>query len=151
MTVPMEDRRSTDRLDVSEACIGHRFGHFRHSAVRGVTFVSAMAVFFYAANVIDPGQSSAVDGLPLEQIDASNETSPIRSSGSLGALTSLDFTVQIHATTEGPRYTILDADGVLLGEMLEAEEVEMVAPGLELGGMLAEPMMLADPVDEIHR
>ena len=145
MTTPADDRRASDRIDVSDAGIGHRFGHFRHPVVRGAAFIMALGVFFFAANVIDPGQSSAVDGSPAQISDRLVDSSDLVSTGSLGALNGLTYTVEIHATAQGPRYTVIDADGAILGAMLEALEVEQVAPGLELEGMLTEPLMLAEP------
>jgi len=105
----------------------------------------ALTVFFYAANVIDPGQSSAVTGAPAKVADTHGPKTGPESIGSLGNLTSLEYTVEIHATVDGPRYTVRDANGVILGALLEATEVEQIAPGLELEGMLSEPLMLVEP------
>lgn len=143
MTIQADERRTSDRVDVSQAQIGHRFGHFRHGAVRMSAFVLALGVFFYAANAIDPGQSAAI----IEGPEALADEGPT-SIGRLGGLTSLEYTVEIHATIEGPRYTVRDSKGQVLGSMLEAMEVEQIAPGLEIEGMYSEPVMLAEPRGE---
>jgi hypothetical protein len=110
-----------------------------------MAFMMALGVFFYAAIVIDPGQSSARTGTHSESpINLIQPTLPLPT-GNLGSLTSLYYTVEIHATVEGPRYTVRDSQGALLGSMLEAYEVDQVAPGLEIEGMYAEPLMLAEP------
>ncbi len=145
MTTQADERRISDRVVVSEAQIGHRFGHFRHGAVRMCAVVMAMGVFFFAANAIHPGQTAAISEGP--ELIADEGPASI---GSLGGLTSLEYTVGIHATTDGPRYTVRDLKGQVLGSMLEAIEVEQIAPGLEIEGMYGEPMMLAEPQDDFH-
>lgn len=150
MTTPKDDRRSTDRLDLSSAGVGRRFGHFQRPLVRVAAIVLALGTFLYAANVIDPGQSVADNEPEAESSQVHAGQAPLASIGRLGALTSLNYTVEIHATIEGPRYTVRDASGVILGAMLEAAEVEQVAPGLELEDMISSPVMLADPKDEYH-
>jgi hypothetical protein len=151
MTTTKDDRRSSDRLDVSSAGVGRRFGHFHRPMVRVAAFILALGTFLYAANVIDPGQSAAVSEPEAEPSRVHAGQTPPVSIGRLGALTSLNYTVEIHATIEGPRYTVRDAGGVILGALLEAAEVEQVAPGLELEDMISSPMMLAEPRDDYHR
>ncbi|MCB9848588.1 MAG: hypothetical protein H6814_09265 [Phycisphaeraceae bacterium] len=150
MTAPTDDRRASERLDVADAGVGHRFGHFRRSFVHAVAFVLALGMFLYAANVIDPGQSSAHEDDPGAKPHPLRNPQAPESSGSLGTLSSPQYVVEIHATSEGPRYTVRDANGVVLGAMLEAVEVEQVAPGLEIEGMVGQPIMLAEPRDQLH-
>jgi len=151
MTARNDERRTSDRLDVSEARIGHRFGHFRHSAVRICAVLLAGVAFFYAADAIDPGQSAAVNPMPAAPAPTVTPRGDAQSLGSMGELSGLEYVIEIHATAEGPRYTVRSASGEILGAMLEAAEVEIVAPGAQMDGMIAEPMMLAEPRNDFRR
>lgn len=50
----------------------------------------------------------------------------------LGELTSPAYRILVYAAADGPRYTVLDHDGQILYENLEADEVYRVVPGLDV-------------------
>ncbi|TVQ65439.1 MAG: hypothetical protein EA379_00105 [Phycisphaerales bacterium] len=105
----------------------------------------AAGLFVMFARGIDPADSSAVStGVLSEHAPAT--VADFVNAGLLGQIESSGYTVRILATNDDePVYTVLDANGVILGERLRADEVYHVAPGLDINRMLmAEPLMLAD-------
>lgn len=50
----------------------------------------------------------------------------------VGELISSDFRILVYAGVDGPRYTVLNADGTVLSRGLHADEVYRTVPGLDV-------------------
>ena len=98
----------------------------RFSATLGrlLVIVSLTLAFLFMASIFVPSQSQAGNaevandpGPSLPSVDAHAGLT------SLGELKGVRHTVKIFATPEGPRYTILNTDGVEIGTLLSMRQV----------------------------
>ena len=125
----------------------------RFSATLGrlLVIVSLTLAFLFMASIFVPSQSQAGHaeiandpGPSLPSVDAHDGLT------SLGELKGVRHTVKIFATPEGPRYTVLDTDGVELGTLMSMRQViRHFGDDLPLGKFRAEaPVQLiqAEPV-----
>jgi len=127
--------------------------------------------FLWAASQIDPGASRAVDQTRPEsrlphEIDPFGDERPVDDPGDLeeladqlalsasadamatgviGSLEGRDHTIHIHATPDGPRFTITDQAGGVLASRLTAEQVYRRFPEYAGEHTIAGPMMMVDP------
>ncbi|MFG0274152.1 MAG: hypothetical protein ACF8QF_03755 [Phycisphaerales bacterium] len=105
--------------------------------------------FVAAALLVEPSPSPAGNARSMDapadldaETEATDEQAPDRVS--LGALEGLEHSLLIHATPEGPRYTLLDPLGNPIATDLPADEVYRVHPDADVDRMIAGPLMLAD-------
>lgn len=104
---------------------------------------SALAValgFLWITSRVDPGQSraSAPDTPPA--LDSAPAATP---AASMGVLEGRQLLVNLVATPQGPRYTVLDRTGAVLAERLTREELYQSFPDLRMDTIIAGPLMLA--------
>jgi len=133
---------------------GPRAGRSAWTAPRTLTRVAvaavAVAVFFVAADSIDPHQSTAAPSLPTRPDAATeNQDAPdYVKARSLGRYQARDHAIHIVATPEGPRYTITDPLGNILEAKLHEDELRsaLEAHGIESGAPAdnAATIMMAD-------
>ncbi len=119
--------------------------------------VVVVAAFLTTASVITPSASRASDeegALTEEQIEQMlAEADPVGTEApddlpSLGMMEGRERNIYISASPEGPRYTITDSLGNILGENLTASEVEEQFPDLGLENMVSGVGLMADvPLD----
>ncbi|MEE8154626.1 MAG: hypothetical protein V3T53_06650 [Phycisphaerales bacterium] len=125
----------------------------RFSATLGrlLVIVSLTLAFLFMASIFVPSQSEASNpeiandpGPSLPSVDAHDGLT------SLGELKGVRHTVKIFATPGGPRYTVLDTDGVELGTLMSMRQViRHFGDDLPLGKFRAEApvqLMHAEPV-----
>jgi len=106
---------------------------------RAAVAVAIALGFVLASTAIEPEDSRAAgDAAPGFAGPA-----PAADRVSLGALVGNGHCVHIHATPDGPRFSVTDARGVLMGEGLTAEEMATRFPDIELPSMLADAILHA--------
>lgn len=104
---------------------------------------SAIALgFLWITSRVDPDQSRASSAEQTTTIAAS----PSLPAASMGVLEGRELLVNIVATPDGPRYTVLDRTGAILAERLSQEELYQSFPDLRMDTVVAGPLMLA-PTD----
>ncbi|TVQ33860.1 MAG: hypothetical protein EA376_01080 [Phycisphaeraceae bacterium] len=134
--------------------------HPSRTLVRILVALVVASAFLYTASVIDPGPTAADDmagpgpaprpgyGPGPGNLDTYTPGAPgapdsddARRGGraSLGTLEGSRYILQIHATTEGPRYTVTDITGAVLAEDLSADEVDSKFPEIDIEGMILPP------------
>ncbi len=91
---------------------------------RLLVIVTLTRAFLFMASIFVPDESRAGNtqiaddaGTSLPSADAHDGLS------SLGELKGVRHTVKIFATPEGPRYSIFDSDGVVIGTLLSMRQV----------------------------
>jgi hypothetical protein len=107
--------------------------------------------FVAAALLVEPSPSPAGSARPIDAPADADPTNPDAVAGeqpsdrvSLGSLLGLEHSLLIHATPEGPRYTLLDPLGNPIATDLAGDEVYRVHPDADVDRMIAGPLMLAD-------
>ena len=122
---------------------------------RFLATAALFTAFVVMASVFRPGDSSASnnkpfintsDGTSKSPTDTSADTSDKNSEASadtnselakLGTLHARNHRVEVFATPFGPRYTIYDREGNLLGELLNTDEVQNEFPDANLIDLLS--------------
>jgi len=100
--------------------------------------------FLWMTSRIDPGQTRASEaGAPVPAVTGARTTSA--PGASMGTLVGRNVTINIIATPDGPRYTVLDPTGGVLAERLTEEELYDLYPELRMDTITAGPLMLAEP------
>ena len=119
-----------------------------------MTLLVAAGALFYASKVIDPAPSNAafapgsaderssMDGYAHAEYPVDREglvpegvPSGENEAMSLGRLTGPEFTIEIYAGNPEPLYTVLDAGGNVLVEMVTAKVADETIPELNLREM----------------
>lgn len=124
---------------------------FSTTIERLLVIVSLSLAFLFMASVFVPSQSQAGNaqieadpGTSLRSVDAHDGLA------SLGEITGVRHTVKIFATSEGPRYSIFDTDGVEIGTLLSIRQVTRhFGDDLPLGEFQADAplqLMHAEPI-----
>jgi len=121
-------------------------GRFSVTIERLLVIVSLTLAFLFMASVFVPNESRAgnaqtVDdpGASLPSVDAHAGLS------SLGEIKGVRHTVNIFATSDGPRYTIFGPDGMEIGTLLSMRQVIQHFDDLPLGEFQADA-----PVQLMH-
>lgn len=141
---------------------------------RVIALGAGLAVFLFAASVVDPRQSPAADPLspPMARTAAGKNTEPTRDEVQrgllarkhplgwpvLGLIEGVEYYLVIHGSSEGPRYTVCTLTGRVLQADLPADDVYRAFPTVDVEGMRLEPaalpltpdgpaLMLVDPRD----
>jgi hypothetical protein len=94
------------------------------------------ALLLLAGRSFEPMRSTAAVGLNTGSPAGAAAGAPLRRK--LGELTGQSFRILVHASLDGPRYTVISPDGVILAERLSESEMARDFPALELDTMTAE-------------
>jgi hypothetical protein len=124
---------------------------FSATIERLLVIVSLTLAFLFMASVFVPDQSRAGNaqiaddpGTSLPSVDAHDGLA------SLGEIKGVRHTVKIFATSQGPRYSIFDIDGVEIGTLLSMRQViQHFNDDLPLGEFQADApvqLMHAEPI-----
>lgn len=122
------------RTDRSQHFLGFPLGSLpaKRLALMGLTG----ALLVLAGRSFQPMQSTAAVGLNDAAPAGDATGTPLKRK--LGELTGQAFRILVHASPEGPRYTVISPDGVILAERLSESEMARDFPALELDTMTAE-------------
>ncbi len=120
------------------AALRERLGRPATLTRAGVAVAVAVG-FVLASTAIEPDDTRAAGS----RVPAFAETAPSARAVPLGTLVGKGHCVHIHATPEGPRFSVTDARGVLMGEGLTAEEMASRFPDIELPSMFADATLHA--------
>ncbi len=122
--------------------------------VRGVIAVALLGAFFLVASIINPDKSRAADGNNPADLDNGprfthhlDSDQPDAQTTLLGTLLGTIYTVEIHGTDRGIRYTVIDDAGKVLIELATPEDVQRVAPDLDLESLRANQIGEVDTND----
>ncbi|MDX2114553.1 MAG: hypothetical protein SFZ24_02885 [Planctomycetota bacterium] len=108
---------------------------------KAVAAAGGLVVLFVAASLVGPGGSSATP-LAFPASSGDERVERLRSVAMpayMGSLTSGRYTLDVYMDRGGPRYTVRDASGAVLGERLTAEALYERFPELDPSGMHAAP------------
>lgn len=115
-----------------------------HVVARVACLIIAAAVLLTVATVVDPYRTSAIENQrhiypPPHETHPATRSDPADSRRALGELFCNDYRVLIHASEDGPLYTVYSADGHLMAEDLHADEVYRMFPDLPIHEMFLDP------------
>jgi|GEM_PF-1719440 len=114
---------------------------FRPILLRVGGALSVALGFLVVTSQIDPADSNA----DLGAISAPGSVGAVGANSeglSLGSLQGREYSVHMVATPDGPRYSVTNRAGVMVGQNLTKSEVYDLVPGLDLETLSAGPVMM---------
>ena len=110
--------------------------------LRAGTGLAIAAGFLWVTSQVDPTPSSAVSNTPRAQSAIAGPAAAEITSRHLGTLEGKNYWVRLTATSDGPRYSVIDHLGATIAQNLTESEMYVEFPELQLETMTAGPVMM---------